>query len=226
MHPRVVLPFVVALLVALGVAVFDPIHIFFIESKIRNRFSMAHGSLEHSAIFGFIPSLVRALRSGLRGLDEIVRSNRHDDPEFIEIELDDFNGGDVQIPRLRSSFCEVPDSLFVITGPSGSGKSQLAANVTMLAKEAGMLLKIDCEAFVNRSHSDSDLIQVLANQVGYRPMVGWVNTLWSYLDSAMAATMGTKTGMSLSNESMVKHILDCVGVALIKLNATRKPGTQ
>ncbi|KNE55463.1 hypothetical protein AMAG_01354 [Allomyces macrogynus ATCC 38327] len=219
-HPRIVVPLVVALLVTIGVYIFDPIHVFFVESKATNRFKMLS---KDAAWLQAFPKLLHRLETFLQRLPglsnwEIIAA--HSQP--IGIELDDFNGGDSQVPRLQSALYEAPDALLVIAGPSGCGKSELAHTVTAPAVDHARIV-IDCDAFVFRAHTDADVIRLLAAQVGYWPVFHSLNKLWNYVDVALTAATGTKTGMSVSNEAMVKHILETVGVALTKLGQERKP---
>ncbi|KNE60127.1 hypothetical protein AMAG_05550 [Allomyces macrogynus ATCC 38327] len=219
-HPRIFIPLAVALLVTIGVYIFDPIHVFFVESKATNRFKMLS---KDAAWLQAFPKLLHRLETFLQRLPglsnwEIIAA--HSQP--IGIELDDFNGGDSQVPRLQSALYEAPDALLVIAGPSGCGKSELAHTVTAPAVDHARIV-IDCDAFVFRAHTDTDVIRLLAAQVGYWPVFHSLNKLWNYVDVALTAATGTKTGMSVSNEAMVKHILETVGVALTKLGQERKP---
>ncbi|KAI9179832.1 mitochondrial escape protein 2 [Blastocladiella emersonii ATCC 22665] len=263
-HPRIVLPALVAVLVAVSVAIFDPIHVYMIESKVLGRF----------LITGWLPDwlIVYLPRGVMSVFDKSWSTLRtavgnvafgaasapvkavplHDDDEDEEgdvsktnangvdlemyplgVELDDFNGGDAEVPRLRSSMFERPDSLVVIAGPAGVGKSEFANTVTTFPDHAHLngttgtapRLVIDCDAFVHRTHTDADVIRILARQLGYWPVFHSLNKLWSYLDMAVAATTGAKAGISVTDETMVKHMLECASQALAKVAKDRDPAS-
>ncbi|ORZ40162.1 RNA12 protein-domain-containing protein [Catenaria anguillulae PL171] len=220
-HPRIVLPILVALAVTLGVAIFDPIHVFMIESKLIGRFRLGL-SRWFPNLSSYFPGFVV---SGINSLRSTFGSNSRAVNEYpLGLELDDFNGGDQHVKRIRSLMYEAPESLVVISGPAGIGKSELANTVTTLpAHPDAPKLVIDCETFVQRSHTDADVIRIISKQLGYWPLFYSLNKLTAYVDMALTATTGTKTNMSVSDESMLKHMLECASVALSQVVKNRKP---
>ncbi|KAI9221180.1 RNA12 protein-domain-containing protein [Blastocladiella britannica] len=230
-HPRIVLPLLIALGVTLGVAIFDPIHIFFVESKLIGRFRLGWDRLFDlfPSLSAYFPSsVVRAVNSGMTSIASHMPGSGSSDGETSDfphgIELDDFNGGEAHIPRLRSLMYEPPESLVVISGPHGVGKSELAHTVTTLPEHPhAPKIVIDCDQFIGRANSDADVIRMLAGMTGYYPLMYSLNKLTSYLDVAMAAIIGAKTNVSVSDEMIVKNMLECASMALMKVTRSRAP---
>jgi len=55
---------------------------------------------------------------------------------------------------------------------------------------------------IQEAHGDSQIIQAIAGQVGYRPVFSWLNTVNSFLDLAAQGTLGTGAGLSETLDSM------------------------
>ncbi|KAL7753995.1 mitochondrial escape protein 2 [Sorochytrium milnesiophthora] len=226
-HPRVTLPAAAALLVTLLFAIFDPIRIFFIESKVRQRFDLA----------SYLPrSIVRRLGLGeikwvresdtlnkIFGAPEGEQAEKEAARQFEGFELDDFNGGDALLPKLKMKLYEKPDTFMVIVGPSGSGKSELAFLAT---EDAPYRMIIDCEEIMTRANKDNELLTHLAQQVGYFPVFPFMVLLTDLLDRAVAATTGTKAGISSTTENQLKMILDCAAVALSRIVSEHRTEEQ
>lgn len=106
-HPRITIPAVAALLAGLTYSVFDPIRIFFVTSKITQRFNP-----EEYALYRWLRRETWA-RLVQKKPDHHVdhKALWQDDAEDVE--------------KVRGWLRETPQTFIVVTGPKGSGKSSL-----------------------------------------------------------------------------------------------------
>ena len=78
------------------------------------------------------------------------------------------------------------------------------------------MLIIDCEP-ITEAHGDTATIAATAQQVGYRPVFSWMNTISSLADLAAQGTIGTSAGFSQTMELQFSKILQNTGTALRKI---------
>ncbi|KAH0840472.1 Mitochondrial escape protein 2 [Fonsecaea pedrosoi] len=188
-HPRIVIPFIVALLTAASVAVFDPIRTFFIRMHI------SHGlHLEDYRIFKWVRSQL------LRGYDIIRFRNQNRDEDNLKIVWEDRQ--DV-INQLKTWLIETADTFIVVQGPRGAGKKELVLDQAL--KDRPHKLVIDCKK-IQEARGDSNTIAAAAAEVGYRPVFSWMNSISSMVDLAATATIGTKAGFSETLDNQLAKI--------------------
>jgi len=77
-------------------------------------------------------------------------------------------------------------------------------------------LVIDCKK-VQEARGDSNTIAAAAEQVGYKPVFSWMNSISSMLDLAAMGTIGTKTGFSETLETQLTKIWSNTTAALKKI---------
>ncbi|KAL7311152.1 mitochondrial escape protein 2 [Mucor circinelloides] len=192
-HPRITIPVLAAIFAGVTYVVFDPIRVFFITSKINQRFNP-----QEYAIYRWLrnETWARLMSGGSRDLANAGTSVWADDTEKTE--------------KLISWLAETPETFVLVSGHKGSGKSAL---VKSAIKDRRNKLFIDCEA-VGSGRNQSEMTKNLAKEVGYFPVFTWVSSMSGLIDTVVAATTGQKTGFSTNPDSQTKAILETVAIAL------------
>lgn len=199
-HPRIVLPILVALLTAVGVAIFDPIRIFSIRTHITH--GLAFEGYKDSMIFKWIR------RQVMKGYD-IIRMREHKpEEESLRILMEDRQHA---IQQLQTWLIETADTFIVVQGPRGAGKRELVMDQTL--KDRPNRLVIDCKR-IQEARGDSATILAAAAEVGYRPVFSWLNSISSMVDLAAMGTIGTKTGFSETVDNQLAKIWNNTATAL------------
>lgn len=82
---------------------------------------------------------------------------------------------------------------------------------------------IDCKPILE-ARGDSSTITAAAQEVGYRPVFSWMNSMNSLIDLAAQGTIGTKTGFSETLDSQLDNIWQNTkgALKLIALDGRRK----
>ncbi|KAL2155603.1 hypothetical protein VTH82DRAFT_345 [Thermothelomyces myriococcoides] len=193
-HPRIVIPIIAALLAALTVAVFDPIREFFVKIHVQKSLEITNSKLfkwlkrQTSDIFTF-----RKHRDDDAGLSALFTHRK----DLIEL--------------LQNALLETVETFIVVHGPRGSGSRELIMDQVLAGRRD--VLVVDCRQVVE-ARGEAGTIRKLANQVGYRPVFSWANSLSSMIDLAIQGTTGVKTGFSETLESQVAKILHTTASAL------------
>ncbi|KAI9470931.1 MAG: RNA12 protein-domain-containing protein [Benjaminiella poitrasii] len=193
-HPRITVPLIAAIFAGATYAVFDPIRVFCISSKITQRFN-----LDEYAVYRWLRKETwdRLLPSGAtHNLSGAGGSVWADDAEQNE--------------KLVSRLAETPETFVLVTGHKGSGKSAL---VKSAIKDRKNKLFIDC-ANIASARNQSEMTKNLAKEVGYFPVFTWASSMSSMIDTVIAATTGQKAGLSSTPDSQIKSILETVAIAL------------
>lgn len=209
-HPRLVIPFLVALLATFTVLVFEPIRVWCISRKI------SHGLTED----GEWRSLERVARNHTSGwLLSILRKikyvvprgmlSRHDETDNDELRpwaerLDD-------IATLKQWVIEDLGTFIVVSGPRGGGKEEVVLKHVL--RDRDDVLMLDCDALV-RCKSDLSFIKTAARCLGYFPVFAWKNSFAGFMDVAAQGLAGQKTGLAESTEAQFKSMLSTATVAL------------
>lgn len=115
------------------------------------------------------------------------------------------------IETLKSWLLDTSETFIIVQGPRGSGKRELVLEHVLPPRKN--ILMIDCEP-ITEAHGDTATISAAANQVGYRPVFGWMNTITSLADLAAQGTIGTSAGFSQTLEIQFTKILQNAGTAL------------
>ena len=199
-HPRIVIPLLVALLSATAVAVFDPIRVFSVKTHITHGFGLG----EYKDWF-----IVKWIRKQLtRGYDIIrMRKPRSEDDSF-RILWDDRQD---TVQQLKTWLIETADTFIVVQGPRGAGKKELVLDYVL--EDRPQRLIIDCKK-IQEARGDSATIAAAANEVGYRPVFSWMNSISSMIDLAAMGTIGTKTGFSETLDQQLSKIWNNTATAL------------
>lgn len=199
-HPRIVIPLLLALLSATAVAVFDPIRVFSIKTHVTHGFGLG----EYKDFF-----VIKWLRQTLvRGYDIIrMRKSRGEDDSFRILWEDRQD----TVQQLKTWLIETADTFIVVQGPRGAGKKELVLDYVL--ENRPQRLVIDCKK-IQEARGDSATIAAAANQVGYRPVFSWMNSISSMVDLAAMGTIGTKTGFSETLDQQLSKIWNNTATAL------------
>ncbi|KAI8090206.1 RNA12 protein-domain-containing protein [Gilbertella persicaria] len=195
-HPRITVPAIAAIFAGITYVVFDPIRVFFITSKVTQRFNP-----EEYALYRWLrkETWARLMPAGANPRDlstEYSQSLWADDTEKIE--------------KLKSWLAESPETFVLITGHKGSGKSALVKSAIQDRKNK---IFIDCEDIAT-SRNQSEMTKALAKEVGYFPVFTWAASMSGMFDTMIAATTGQKTSFSSNPDSQMRDILETVAIAL------------
>ena len=207
-HPRIVVPILVALLTALGVAIFDPIRVFNIKMHVT-----------HGLDFSDYKSwwIVKWLRGQIsKGYDLILHRKRRGGEDGLKVLWED-RKDDIQ--QLRTWLIETADTFIVIQGPRGAGKKELVMEEAL--KDRPNKLVIDCKR-IQEARGDSASIAAAAAEVGYRPVFSWMNSISSMIDLAAMGTIGTKTGFSETVDTQLGKIWNSTATALKQVALTNR----
>ncbi|MCJ1483074.1 mitochondrial escape protein 2 [Schaereria dolodes] len=196
-HPRVVIPALAALVATVTVAVFDPIRTFFIKAHVTHSF---HINDYH---------VYKWLKSQVTRANDILRLGHHGTEDAGLNAIWDDRKDDIE--QIKTWLMETAETFIVIQGPRGSGKKELVIDQAL--KDRKHKLIIDCKP-IQEARGDSGTINAAANEVGYRPIFSWMNSISSLVDLAAQGTIGTKTGFSETLDSQLAKIWQNTASAL------------
>ncbi|KKY15193.1 putative protein rna12 [Phaeomoniella chlamydospora] len=195
-HPRFVIPAVAAFLAAFTVAVFDPIRTFFIKMHITHGFHLSGNKLWQWA------------RRQASSVGDVFTFRKKQESSSMQTIWEDRKS---DIEQLKTWMIETADTFIVVQGPRGSGKRELVLEQAL--KDRKNILVIDSKP-IQEARGDTATIAATANQVGYRPIFSWMNSISSLIDLAAQGTIGTKTGFSETLEAQIVKILGNTTMAL------------
>ncbi|KAF8426674.1 putative mitochondrial escape protein 2 [Tirmania nivea] len=192
-HPKIVIPALAAIIATITVAVFDPIRTWFIKAKVTGVLSLS----EYEP-FKWIS----------RHTSNIFPFNHRPIPNANPLLLSERSS---TIETLKSWLLDTNETFIIVQGPRGSGKRELVLDHVLSPRKN--VLIIDCEP-ITEAHGDTATIAAVAQQVGYRPVFSWMNTISSLADLAAQGTIGTSAGFSQTMELQFSKILQNTGTAL------------
>lgn len=125
------------------------------------------------------------------------------------------------IGQIQTWLMESADTFIVIQGPRGSGKKELVLDQALKGRKNTLV--IDCKP-IQEAKGDSRTICAAADEVGYRPVFSWMNSISSLIDLAAQGTIGTKTGFSETLDAQLAKIWQNTATALrqIALSSRKK----
>ncbi|MCJ1461448.1 mitochondrial escape protein 2 [Pseudocyphellaria aurata] len=212
-HPRTVIPLIIFLVATtVSVLVLDPIRVFLIEAKITQLFGFA----DNKASQWFVSKFIRARDR----LGYGKQRHKTDQSGFKALE-DDRKESIAKIHQwLEDSSA---DSLFVIQGPRGSRKKEFAIHQALNNKKH--VLHIDCRP-IQEARGDTKTIVATAKQVGYWPVMLWMNKIINLIDITAQGMIRTKTDFSETLDSQLDNILENTSQALRKIALHRRKQTD
>jgi hypothetical protein len=115
------------------------------------------------------------------------------------------------IEQIQTWLMETADTFIIVQGPRGSGKRELVVDQALKDKKHKLI--IDCKP-IQEARGDSATINAAANQVGYRPIFSWMNSISGMIDMAAQGATGVKTGFSETLDSQLGKIWNNTSTAL------------
>ncbi|KAI9671223.1 MAG: mitochondrial escape protein 2 [Caeruleum heppii] len=193
-HPRLVIPILAAIIATVTVAIFDPIRTFFVKAHIEGSFHLANSRIYR----WFVAQATDIFTFRKREAEDASRRALWEDRKD-------------EIEQIQTWLMETADTFIVVQGPRGSGKKELVLDQALQGRKDTLV--IDCKP-IQEARGDSSMIRATANQVGYKPIFSWMNSISSMIDLAAQGTIGTKTGFSETLDTQLQKILQNTAIAL------------
>ncbi|KAJ7470384.1 RNA12 protein-domain-containing protein [Mycena latifolia] len=204
-HPRIVLPIVVFLLGTLTYTIFDPVRSLMVQAKMQDWFAIREFRLYQWLRTKSMELRIFTPQPTASSAEEVWKERK-------QAEAD-----------VRAYLADWPSTIAFVHGPQGSGKTRLLEAVL---KDAGRnVLTIDCRALQNAT-SDSQLISILAGQVGYWPVFSFLNSVNHLIDLASLGLIGQKANISSTLTEQLRNMLAVVGTALKSVNSSHAQEVQ
>ncbi|KAI8927463.1 RNA12 protein-domain-containing protein [Entophlyctis helioformis] len=204
---RISIPIALALAAGITYIVFDPLRVFSITNKITGRFSLEKYAESAEELWSVTSSSLMATLFGGSG-------KRHHRAARSSIGWEE---REKEEKRLEQHFKQTPDSLVLVSGPKGSGKSDLVRKALEHHKNK---VVIHCADLVGQL--DHVLLSRLASQVGFFPSFGFMTQISTFVDALITATTGAKAGLSTTNEGEIRKILECLTDAVTDLTVKQR----
>ncbi|KAF1810972.1 hypothetical protein P152DRAFT_459843 [Eremomyces bilateralis CBS 781.70] len=193
-HPRIVIPLLVAIATGITVVIFDPIRTFFIRAHVTRKFH-----IEDNSIFTWFKA---------QAIDILSFQRRRESDSGMEAIWDDRRP---HIEQIQTWLMETADTFIIVQGPRGSGKRELIIDQAL--RDRKNKLVIDCKP-IQEAHGDSATIRAAAEQVRYRPIFSWMNSISGMVDLAAQGAAGVKTGFSETLDTQLSKIWNNTAIAL------------
>ncbi|KAI9342494.1 RNA12 protein-domain-containing protein [Zopfochytrium polystomum] len=208
-HPRISIPVILAIVAFISFIVFDPLRVFFVTSQITERFSLhKYGSI--------VSSWLSSVREYIMG-GAVISKPKKDDADGSGLLAERKE----QIKKLKVFLKETPDTVFLVTGPKGSGKSEV---VDHASKGEPYKLVINCDDFINKP--DLQMLNAFAKQVGYFPVLGWSGAVGALVDTLTASLTGTKAGFASTTDQSVRRMLEVMTLAMNRITTSQRAAQQ
>ncbi|KAJ6547159.1 RNA12 protein-domain-containing protein [Mycena capillaripes] len=200
-HPRIVLPIAIFLLGSLTYTIFDPIRSFMVQAKVQDWFD-----IREFRLYQWIRTKSMELR---------IFTPRPEASSAEEVWKERKQAG----TAVSAYIADWPNTIAFVHGPQGSGKTRLLETVL---KDAGRkALTIDCRSLQNAT-SDTQLISVLAKQVGYWPVFSFLSSANHLIDLASVGLIGQKANLSSTLPDQVREMLAVVRTGLKSVNSSHQ----
>ena len=181
--------------VGLGYAIFDPIRIFNIKNKLSSRIPLAFSSPLSTSL-----KSLTTMASSL-GLTKHVMKPTSQFDLFSEV---------TSLSKDIEAYLSTPPGTFlVIAGPAGIGKSEMLTKI-LDRRQAKLIIDLNKLS----ANGGNTVMTGLAKQTGYWPLFAFMAKLNNIVDIAATATVGSKVGLSSTQESDIARILELTAVAL------------
>ncbi|KAI9105786.1 RNA12 protein-domain-containing protein [Phlyctochytrium arcticum] len=203
-HPRISIPVLLGLLAGMTYVIFDPIRVFFITNKLTGRYSLEKYTGAAEQLWTDTTSRLGSVL-GHRGRDRAPIS----DVAWTERQAD--------LERLQHHLQQTPDTVVLVSGPKGSGKSQLVRKAVENSHNK-MVIHLD-ELAGQPPHI---MLNRLATQINFKPMFNWLVQMSSMIDTMITATTGAKAGLSTTNEGQIRKMLELLSQAVTATTLQQK----
>ena len=196
---RISVPILLAVAASLSYIVFDPWRVFSITNQITGRFSLEKYTESAGELLSLArSSVLRVIFNGQASSDKTPRS-------FWDERLS-------EAKRLELYVKQAPETLVLVTGPKGSGKSDL---INKALEHHPNKLVIHFRDLVGQL--DHIILYRLANQVNFFPSFGFVSQISTFIDALITATTGAKANLSTTNEGEIRKILEAMTYAVTNI---------
>lgn len=198
-HPRISIPVILALLATLAVLIFEPIRTWFIKKKVCG----SHG-LEKYQLYRY---LVRLKRDTMSTLNRYLHFSASAQARFEDL----WTARQESVGTLQQWIEENVNTFIVVNGPRGSGKNELVSKFALSDRKN--VITIDCES-LSKARNDTSFVKAASSQLGYFPVFPWMKNITTFVDLIVQGLTGQKTGLSESNETQFKSMLNTTVTAL------------
>ncbi|TPX31816.1 hypothetical protein SeMB42_g07699 [Synchytrium endobioticum] len=206
LHPRLSLPVIIAILATLSYLIFEPIRVFFVENHIDEKYSLKR---LYSVIRPYTTSAGKFADKTVGFLLGLTPKTEGESSKVQEWE--------VERERLQGVLAETPETVILVQGVQGNGKTELVKDAT---ERFQYQLYINLDEIIGQS--ESVMLQRLASQTGYFPLFGFWNNMSSLVDTLITSTTGAKAGLSSTSDVQCRKILETVTAALGRILAAQR----
>ncbi|GMM34915.1 Yme2 protein [Saccharomycopsis crataegensis] len=203
-HPRISIPLILAVFLAIGSIIFEPIREFFIQEKIEHRFGLS--TYKNNKYFVYIAQYLTSVKRFMS-----FSNNREQKDSTIHMWTERLD----KVKELKLWLTENVNTFIVVRGPRGIGKENVVIDHAL--RDRKNVLHINCEEIV-KSRNDSEFLKNTAHQFGYFPIFPWLNSLSTFIDLGVQGLTGQKSGLSESNDVQFKNILSLAAVAIRRVS--------
>ncbi|KAJ7286029.1 RNA12 protein-domain-containing protein [Mycena rebaudengoi] len=204
-HPKIVLPIIIFLLGSLTYTIFDPIRSLMVQAKMLDWFDIRKFRLYQWLRTKSMELRIFTPRPELSSGEEVWKERKKAES------------------NVRSYLTDWPTTIAFIHGPQGSGKTRMLEPI--LKDTERNVLTIDCRPLQN-ANSDTQLISVLARQVGYWPVFSFLNSVNHLIDLASVGLIGQKANLSSTLPDQLREMLTVVRAALKGVNSSHQQHIQ
>ena len=189
---------IVGALAGISYVVFDPWRRFSIKNHITGRYSLMQYTKSASKWWHVLTNTLKNSfsRPKDQSTNEDMKSNQWSERR-------------TQTQSLQAVFHQQPESIIVISGPKGSGKSAFILDA--LSNQKSQLV-VRCDELVGKG--DYQALSNLSGQFNFFPTFGFVSQLSGFIDTVITATTGAKANLTTTTDGECRKILDCATLAL------------
>eukprot|EP00842_Homolaphlyctis_polyrhiza_P004874 jgi/Hompol1/5388/HPOL_004377-RA len=206
---RLSVPIFVAIAAISTYLIFDPWREFSITNKLTNRFNLEKYAESAGELWTW--TLSSFLNTVFGTKEPLVKRTA------VPRSLFGWAEREKEEKRLELQFKQVPDTLVLVSGPKGSGKSDL---IRKALENHKCKLIINCADLM--AQSEHKMLSRFAQQVNFFPSFGFMTQITTFVDALITATTGAKAGLSTTNEGEMRKILECLTKAIADITHTQR----
>ncbi|KAI8811256.1 RNA12 protein-domain-containing protein [Cladochytrium replicatum] len=204
-HQRIALIIGLGLFAGITYIIFDPIRVFYIQNKLTKKYTAS--KYINMAVHWLHDQQVTLIQRTAR----LFGAKMNKQENHIEAE-DVWSARKIEAERLKKYLQETPDNFVLVSGPRGSGKSDL---VMKAVENLPYKLVVNCQDLVDQS--EIAFSSRLAAQIGYFPVFSFWNSISGFADTIVTALTGAKAGLAINTEAQIEHMLEMTTLALENL---------
>jgi deoxyadenosine/deoxycytidine kinase len=193
-HPKIILPVMVGAFIVIGYYVLDPIRVFFVVNKFTGRYTYKSKRLRRGR---WNPAV----------LVKLIENRKNNNGSKLTEEQEE------NLQQIKSYLKENPETFILITGPTGSGKSELVKELT---KDINNYITIDCEALAMQPDSNK-MLSNFASQIGVFPTIS-TGVISNLFETLLMNSLGQRNSNASNTVSKFNEILELLSIAINKIN--------